>query len=65
MGNVDYNDPLSLLLAAEDEDSECDALHSVWEAGCHRAQCYEPERCGSDLLGASPYEVAFSQMHCE
>ena len=61
MGNVDWNDPLSLLLQAEDANSECDVLHSVWEAGTHRAQCYEPERMGYDLLGASPFEISISQ----
>lgn len=59
MGNVDYNDPLTLLLEAEEEDSECDELHSVWEAGQHRARSYEPERTRSDLLGASPFELQY------
>ena len=55
---VDYNDPLSLLLAAEDEETECDALHSQYDAGTHRAKTYEPERSKGDLMGASPVELA-------
>lgn len=60
---VDYNDPLSLLLAAEDDDSECDVLHSCWEAASHRARSYEPERLTSDMLGASPFETNHPEFH--
>ena len=56
---VDYNDPLSLLLAAEDEDAECEALQAQYDAGTHRAKTYEPERFESDdMMGASPVELA-------
>ena len=57
MSSIDWNDPLSILLAQEEGDEqECDVLHSCWEAGCHRAPCYERER-GDDMLGASPFEL--------
>ena len=55
---VDYNDPLSLLLAAEGEDAECEALEAMYDAGTHRAKTYEPEREYGDMLGASPVELA-------
>ena len=55
---VDYNDPLTLLLAAEDEDAECDVLHTMYDAGLSRAKTFERERTEGDLLGASPYELA-------
>ena len=55
---VDYNDPLSLLLAAEGEDAECEALEAMYDAGTHRAKTYEPEREYDDMLGASPVELA-------
>lgn len=54
---VDYNDPLSLLLAAEGEDAECEALQSFFEAGTHRRATSEPERTESDMMGASPVEL--------
>ena len=55
---VDYNDPLSLLLAAEGEDDDVDALHSQYDAGTHRRATSEPERTESDMMGASPVELA-------
>ena len=55
---VDYNDPLSLLLAAEGEDAEVDALHEQYDAGTHRAKTYEAEREHGDTLGYSPAELA-------
>ena len=55
---VDYNDPLSLLLAAEGEDAECEALQSFFEAGTHRRATSEPEREHGDTLGYSPAEWA-------
>ena len=55
---VDYNDPLSLLLAAEDEEAECEALQAQYDAGTHRAKTYEAERTESDMMGASPAELA-------
>ena len=61
---VDYNDPLSLLLAAEDADAEVDVLQSQYEAGLHRAKTFEVERTSGDWLGASPYELsAQDQLH--
>ena len=55
---VDYNDPLSLLLAAEDEEAECEALQAQYDAGTHRAKTYEAEREHGDALGYSPAEMA-------
>ena len=55
---VDYNDPLSLLLAAEGDEAECEALQAQYDAGTHRAKTYEPERFESDMMGASPVELA-------
>lgn len=55
---VDYNDPLSLLLAAEDEEAECEARASFFEAGTHRRATSEPERTEGDMMGASPVELA-------
>lgn len=55
---VDYNDPLSLLLAAEDEEAECEALQAQYDAGTHRRATSEPERTESDMMGASPVELA-------
>lgn len=55
---VDYNDPLSLLLAAEGEDAECEALQAQYVAGTHRAKTYEAEREHGDALGYSPAELA-------
>lgn len=63
MGMIDYNDPLTLLLMTEEDDEECDVLHSCWEAGLHRAKCYEPERTQNDLLGASPFEANHPEFH--
>ena len=53
---VDYNDPLSLMLQAEGE--ETDELESVYDAGTHRAKSFERERDTDDMLGASPAELA-------
>lgn len=55
---VDYNDPLSLLLAAEGEYDDVDERQSFFEAGTHRRATSEPERTGSDMMGASPVELA-------
>jgi hypothetical protein len=55
---VDYNDPLSLLLQAEDEEAECDVLHSQYDAGRSKAKTSEVERTTGDMLGASPVELA-------
>ena len=53
---VDYNDPLSILLQAEGE--ETDERESFFEAGTHRAKTYEAEREHGDTLGYSPAELA-------
>ena len=53
---VDYNDPLSILLQAEGE--ETDERESFFEAGTHRRATSEPERTESDMMGASPVELA-------
>ena len=53
---VDYNDPLSLLLQAEGEDT--DELESFFDAGTHRTKSFERERDTDDMLGASPAELA-------
>ena len=53
---VDYNDPLSLMLQAEGE--ETDDRESFFEAGSHRAKSFERERDTGDMLGASPFELA-------
>ena len=53
---VDYNDPLSILLQAEGE--ETDERESFFEAGTHRAKTYEAEREHGDALGYSPAELA-------
>ena len=55
---VDYNDPLSLLLAAEGEDDDVDERQSFFEAGTHRRATSEPEREYGDTLGYSPAELA-------
>ena len=52
---VDYNDPLSLLLQAEGE--ETDELESVYEAGCHVSRP-RADKDADDMLGASPAELA-------
>lgn len=65
MGNVDWNDPLSLMLQAEEADDECDALHSLWDAHSHCAKTFEVER-GDDMLGASPFELSnYERSHHE
>lgn len=52
---IDYRDPLTVLLEAEGEDT--DDLESQWDAGTHRAQCYEGDRYhAGDMCGAAPYE---------
>lgn len=55
---VDYNDPLSLLLQAEGEDT--DELESFFDAGTHRAKSFERDKDVDvdDTLGASPAELA-------
>ena len=55
---VDYNDPLALMLQAEDEEAECEALEAMYDAGTHRAKTYEKERTEYDMMGASPAELA-------
>lgn len=60
---TDYNDPLSILLAAEaaasdDLDDGVDALHSMYVAAAYRSQTAEAERVKGDMLGASPSEIA-------
>lgn len=52
---VDYNDPLSLLLQAEGEDT--DDLESFYEAGCHVSHP-QRDKDTDDMLGASPAELA-------
>ena len=51
------NDPLQNLLIAEGEDAEAEALGAYYESGTHRRATSEAERTGSDMLGASPFEV--------
>ena len=51
------NDPLQNLLIAEGEDAEAEALGAYYESGTHRRATEEAERTGSDMLGASPFEV--------
>ena len=51
------NDPLQNLLIAEGEDAEAEALGAYYESGTHRSATSEAERTGSDMLGASPFEV--------
>lgn len=51
------NDPLQNLLIAEGEDAEAEALGAYYESGTHRRATGEAERTGSDMLGASPFEV--------
>ena len=53
---VDYNDPLTLMLQAEGE--ETDDLEAMYDAGTHRAKTYEKERTEYDMMGASPAELA-------
>ena len=54
---VDYNDPLSLLLAAEDADEEVDARHAQFDAGLYRAKSFEREKTEGDTFGWSPGEI--------
>ena len=51
------NDPLQNLLIAEGEGAEAEALGAYYESGTHRSATGEAERTGSDMLGASPFEV--------
>ncbi len=51
------NDPLQNLLIAEGDDAEAEALGAYYESGTHRRATCEAERTGSDMLGASPFEV--------
>ena len=51
------NDPLQNLLIAEGEDAEAEALGAYYESGTQRRATGEVERTGSDMLGASPFEV--------
>ena len=51
------NDPLQNLLIAEGDDAEAEALGAYYESGTHRSATGEAERTGSDMLGASPFEV--------
>lgn len=57
------NDPLQNLLIAEGDDAEAEALGAYYESGTHRRATGEAERTGSDMLGASPFEVLMH--HCE
>jgi hypothetical protein len=63
MGMINYNDPLTLLLMAEEDDEESDVLHSYWNAASHRAKTFEVERMTSDMLGASPFETNHPEFH--
>lgn len=54
---VDYCDPLALLLVAEGDEDEAEALASQYEAGSHRTSTVEVEKTAGDWLGASPFEV--------
>lgn len=61
---VDYNDPLSLmLLAEEDEDSEVEHLHSQYDAGLARRSTFEVEKTVGDMLGSSPFELDNPDWH--
>ena len=51
------NDPLQNLLIAEGDDAEAEALGAYYESGTYRRATSEVERTGSDMLGASPFEV--------
>lgn len=60
---VDYNDPLSILISAESEDdSGADELESLYCAARYRARTFEVERTTGDMLGASPFELASSEI---
>ena len=52
---VDYNDPLTLMLKEEGEDT--DELESVYDAGCHVSRP-RADKDTDDMLGASPAELA-------
>lgn len=56
---VDYNDPLSLLLQAEGEDT--DDLASFYDAGSHVSRPLK-DKDADDMLGASPAELAEQDM---
>ena len=54
---IDFNDPLAILMAREcEDDSDEDSAESRYLAGTHRAATSERER-GDDMLGASPFEL--------
>ena len=60
---VDYNDPLSIMLANEsDDDSGADELESLYCAARYRARTFEIEKTSGDMLGASPFELASSEI---
>ena len=53
---IDYNDPLSILMALEGDD---DDRESLWDAGsCVTRGEREREIDGHDMRGASPAELA-------
>ena len=52
-----FNDPLSILLAAEGFSDEVDALASFYDAGSHRTSTVEVEKAEGDRLGSSPFEM--------
>lgn len=53
---IDFNDPLAILMSRECEDDSDDSAESRYLAGTHRAATSERER-GEDMLGASPFEL--------
>ena len=67
MGRVEYdpsdggaNDPLELLLRAEGDDPEAEALSPWYEAGTHRRAplgSWTSDDAQHDMLGASPAET--------
>ena len=52
-----FNDPLSILLAAEGAGDEADELASFYDAGSHRTSTVEVEKTEGDWLGSSPFEI--------
>ena len=52
---IDFNDPLSLLLQAEGEDT--DDVESFYDAGSHVSRPLK-DKDVDDMLGASPFELA-------
>ena len=58
-----FNDPLSILLAAEGFSDDADELASYYDAGTHRTSTVEVEKTSGDTLGASPFELDHPEYH--